>query len=144
MMNNKLSWSKILAWTMGLFLCATLVQSLSSCSQGSSKAVAEGERLFVSYCSMCHGQKGDGAMADRLSTPPPDLTMINARHGGKFPEEAVTRQISGKDRLVGHIEDDMPVFWVAIKNGENLTTDEEVEEKIQDIVAYLKSIQRKE
>lgn len=122
-----------------LFLGLLLGILFSGCDTRSE--TERGEMLYNAYCQMCHGDHGNGSMADMLTTPPPDLTQISARRGGKFPTDEIVEQVSGRKRLLGHGESDMPVFWVAIKNGENLQSDEEVEERIDALVAYLKSIQ---
>lgn len=38
---------------------------------------SQGKRLFVEYCSTCHGDDGhgDGQNASNLTPPPPDLTL---------------------------------------------------------------------
>jgi mono/diheme cytochrome c family protein len=145
MKNKRLSWQKTIRWSFDLMLGGLLLSSILGCNQQEDtlSRVERGERLYVAYCQMCHGEHGDGPMADLLNTPPPDLTRIAARRDGKFPDDVITQQISGKDRILGHTESDMPVFWVALKNGENLQDDHEVEERIQDLVRYLKSIQEK-
>jgi mono/diheme cytochrome c family protein len=145
MKNKRLSWQKTIRWSFDLMLGGLLLSSILGCNQQEDtlSRVERGERLYVAYCQMCHGTHGDGPMADLLNTPPPDLTRIAARRDGKFPDDVITQQISGKDRILGHTESDMPVFWVALKNGENLQDDHEVEERIQDLVRYLKSIQEK-
>lgn len=150
MMNTLLSWEKTIRWSFVLMLGGLLFGSILGCNQTETpqgerlSAKEHGERLYVAYCQMCHGEHGDGAMAELLSTPPPDLTKIAARRDGKFPDDAITQKVSGKDRIMGHTETDMPVFWVAIKNGENLQEDHEVQERIDHLVRYLKSIQEKE
>lgn len=143
MKNKRLSWQKTIRWSFSLVLAGLLFGSIWGCNQQEDHLtrVERGERLYVAYCQVCHGEHGDGPMADLLKTPPLDLTRIAARRDGKFPDEAITQKISGKDRILGHSESDMPIFWVAIKNGENLQDDHEVEERIQLLVRYLKSIQ---
>ena len=146
MKNKLLSWERIVRFAAGLILSGLLFSVAWSCNQQGERlsATEKGERLYVAYCQMCHGEHGDGAMADLLNTPPPDLTKIAARRDGKFPEDAITKKVSGKERILGHPETDMPVFWVAIKNGENLKDDHEVQERIDQLVRYLKSIQEKQ
>ena len=141
MKENKLSRPRILTLTMGILFAAFLVQGLLSCNQ--TEKVKEGSELYASYCLMCHGETGvgNGPMADLLKNPPLDLTKITERHG-KFPTDEIVAKVSGKQDIMGHGESEMPIFWVVIKNGENLTDDHEVEERINEIVAYLKKIQK--
>jgi mono/diheme cytochrome c family protein len=41
-----------------------------------SDSESQGRRLFLQYCSTCHGDegKGDGQNASNLNPPPPDMT----------------------------------------------------------------------
>lgn len=49
-------------------------------------SIEEGRQLYLIYCAVCHGSegKGDGTMAAKLMTPPPDLTseFVQARSDG--------------------------------------------------------------
>jgi mono/diheme cytochrome c family protein len=126
-----------------LMLSGLVLSVVTGCDVDTRSEVERGEALYVAYCQMCHGETGDGPMADLLKTPPTDLTTITQRYGGKFPDDQITKQVEGKERIMGHADSDMPVFWVAIKNGENLQEDHEVEERIDALVAYLKAIQKK-
>jgi len=74
---------------------------------GSANVVAQrqissiqGKDLYKAYCARCHGAagKGDGPRALQLKAPPPDLTGIAARHGGKYNRTAVEGMISGDSR----------------------------------------------
>jgi cytochrome c553 len=57
-----------------------------------------GPVLYTAYCAVCHGQdgKGGGPMAKSLRVPPPDLTRIAIRAGGKFPLARIQRIVSGE------------------------------------------------
>lgn len=141
MKNTTLNWPRITTWALAIFLTGFLVQTIVSCNQNAK--VREGAELYASYCQVCHGESGQsGPMADLLKNPPPDLTTISQRNGGKFPTDQITTKVAGKQDIAGHGASDMPVFWVAIKNGENLQDDHEVEERINEIVAYLRRIQQ--
>ena len=43
-----------------------------------NESIEKGKALFIKYCSTCHGQEGlgDGPVALRLITEPPDLIAI--------------------------------------------------------------------
>ena len=47
---------------------------------------ASGKETYTQYCASCHGAdaRGNGPAAIALKTPPPDLTTLSNRHGGKF------------------------------------------------------------
>jgi mono/diheme cytochrome c family protein len=74
-----------------------------------------GEALYNRYCASCHGAdaKGDGPVAASLRIPPPDLTMLAQRAGGRFDEAAVMGAIDGRRIIAGHGTREMPV-WGAV------------------------------
>ncbi len=115
---------------------------LSSAQGGTGKA------RFEQYCSSCHGTdaKGDGPLANLLTTKPIDLTQLAKKNGGKFPGTKVMHDIDGRDTVRAHGTSDMPVW------GENFkiagTQPANVREtatraKVQRIVQYIQSIQEK-
>jgi mono/diheme cytochrome c family protein len=106
-----------------------------------------GAVLYADFCAVCHGvsARGDGPMAEALTLPPPDLTMLGA--GGAFPLLDVARQIDGRDRLLAH-GGEMPLFgpWfegdgadVAMEGpgGQPVM----LSRPIADLIAYLMEIQ---
>jgi mono/diheme cytochrome c family protein len=48
-----------------------------------SESVENGAALFAKHCASCHGGRGmgDGAMAAKLKSPPPNLTDAEWKHG---------------------------------------------------------------
>jgi len=69
--------------------------------------------MFNTYCAVCHGKdaKGNGPAAGALKVPPPDLTTLAQRHGGKFPTEYVTTVLQyGVEDVKAHGSRDMPVW----------------------------------
>jgi mono/diheme cytochrome c family protein len=60
-------------------------------------ASVDGRTLFGEYCAPCHGVdgKGQGRLAAQLRVPPPDLTTIAIRHGGKLDAGAIEDRING-------------------------------------------------
>lgn len=60
-------------------------------------ASVDGRILYGEYCAPCHGAdgKGHGPLAAGLRVPPPDLTTIAIRSGGKFNTGAVEDRING-------------------------------------------------
>ena len=89
-------------------------------------------------------------MASVLTVRPADLTRIAERNGGVFPDERVFRTISGLDMMPAHGTREMPV-WGDLFLGEALensvsiedarTAASQVTERINRIIAYLKTIQ---
>ena len=103
---------------------------------------ATGEELYVSYCVICHGEKGDGNFAEMLTIPPSDLTLIAARRGGDFPNDEIFEIIDGRANIKSHGSRDMPIWGDTFKESEHLANEEEVQASIQRVVDYLKTIQR--
>jgi len=108
-----------------------------------SDPLARGEELYVSYCKICHGMKGEeGPMADMLKVQPPDMSLIAARRDGNFPEEEIRKIIDGTEQVKGHGHGDMPIWGKVFKKAEDLETEAEMQEEFKKIVMYLESIQR--
>lgn len=68
--------------------------------------------MFSQYCASCHGKdlKGSGPAAVALKVPPPDLTTLALRHGGKFPSEYVAASIRNGGNRAAHGSAEMPVW----------------------------------
>ena len=103
----------------------------------------EGRRLFMTYCASCHGTagRGDGPVADTLRVRPADLTQL--AKDGPFVADRVHRIIDGRDRYVkAHGSLEMPVWGDAFKRRDGLS-EEGVKARIEAIVRYLQSVQRR-
>jgi len=110
-------------------------------------ANAQGESLFRSYCSGCHGQqaRGDGPRAPALDQPPTDLTWIAERNGGRFDPDAVAAYVDGRKDVAAHGPRDMPV-WGRELDDRNRALGEELKltpALIGEIVAYLATLQQR-
>ncbi|MBR2655586.1 MAG: c-type cytochrome [Loktanella sp.] len=74
---------------------------LSACvekTDAESDAVQKGEIIYAKECSVCHGQRGEGAGAAALglAVVPPDLATLKQRNDGCFPQEFVIQFIMGR------------------------------------------------
>lgn len=129
----------------GLVIAAGLAVSGSGQDRGSPTYGVSGSYTYRTYCATCHGEKGqgDGPLAENLRFRPPDLGLLAARNGGRYPAEDVARIIDGRRPLDGHGGPDMPVWGDAFKNPETGFDDEKVRQKIQSVVDYLKTLQEK-
>ena len=60
---------------------------------GLSYGEGQGKRLFVQYCSTCHGDegKGDGQNASNLNPAPPDLTSSRITHDPALLRRVITQ-----------------------------------------------------
>lgn len=137
---NRAKWGR--TWPAILFAFA-LVAFAIGCANEKKDAIAEGEEWFKSYCSPCHGEKGDGQsqMASMMDTPPKNLRQIAQRRNGAFPDAEISKIIAGVENVPGHSTTDMPAWWEAFKTAEGITDEKVLQAKIDHITAYLKTIQ---
>jgi mono/diheme cytochrome c family protein len=130
-----------------LAACAALLATTPARSEDKPRydaaAAVVGASTFRTYCASCHGvtARGDGPLADRLRFAPPDLTLIAARSGGKFPFDKVARIIDGRQPLKGHGGPDMPVWGDAFKNPQAGFDEAAVKRRIDELAHYLASLQ---
>ncbi len=115
-----------------------------------AEPVLTGKTDYLLHCASCHGTdgRGDGPVADLLKQRPTDLTRLSERNGGRFPEKRAFEVIDGSAVVKAHGTRDMPVwgemFSVEATNAFNRPqTEREVRARIERLIDYLKSIQRK-
>jgi len=108
-----------------------------------STYVPSGKALYELYCATCHGAdaRGNGPLALALKTPPPNLTTLAKRHGGKFPTEYVTRMLQFGTTSSTHGSADMPA-WGPIFQYFDKTSHESARKRIDNLCNYLASIQQ--
>lgn len=149
-------YASVMGLMVGILLTATAVAAQDQV------AIDQGKALYLKYCSACHGEsgKGDGVVSQLMQPKPPDLTMIAAENGGRFPFYETMLQISGRSAtsedqdasLPGmpkaHGDPAMPV-WGEIFSREELSKGSALDlhlqttGKIMLITEYLQSIQAK-
>ena len=95
---------------------------------GRAKSAAEGQKLYMTYCSSCHGDKGrgDGAAGKALPVKPADHT--DAKLMNSFSDEFLLNIISKGGAAVGK-SSFMPAWGGVLKD-----------DQLQDLLAYLRSI----
>jgi mono/diheme cytochrome c family protein len=121
-----------------------LLAGLYACSGTATHPT--GEALYVRYCASCHGLdgRGNGPVAPALQQPPPDLTTMAQRSGGRFDERQAMAVIDGERLVEAHGPRQMPVWGVVF--------DEELKEepfgtrvrllRAQVLAEYLRTLQR--
>ena len=82
-------------------------------------------------------------MAAALTKKPADLTLIAKRDGGKYPTDLVFRTIDGRNPVLGHGGQEMPVWGNAFLRAEGGATVEQARARVDALVAYLATIQQK-
>jgi mono/diheme cytochrome c family protein len=115
-------------------------------SQSDSARAARGELLYRIYCRNCHGDKGKsrGPMSKLLSVRPANLTILSRQNDGSFPADEVREAIDGREEVRSHGMREMPVWGLSFQEQERDSDQErEVRGQIDDLVAYLRSIQKK-
>ncbi len=105
---------------------------------------APGRELFLKYCASCHGTsgQGDGPMAALLRHPPSDVTRYALANGGTVPAARLERLIDGRD-VGSHGTREMPVWGDAFKTTDGGLTPAQVRGRIESLVTYLGSIQKR-
>jgi cytochrome c553 len=107
-------------------------------------SVASGQEMFNTYCAVCHGKdaKGDGSAAAALKVPPPNLTMLSLRHGGKYPTAYVETVLKfGVETFPAHGANDMPIWGPLL--GAISVDAPEAELRIHNLNQYIESLQAK-
>jgi mono/diheme cytochrome c family protein len=133
------------ALAMILLACASAAQNKPPREQSATEPPQgpPGQQTYMQYCASCHGDnaKGAGPAASALKTPPPDLTTLAKRHGGKFPYEYVAGVIRFGKPVSSHGSPDMPV-WGPIFN---MTDFHEmaIRQRIKNLCDFLASLQEK-
>lgn len=98
----------------GIFLLALSVTSVSPADTTGAPALTalDGAEIFAQLCASCHGKqgRGDGPVAPAMKAAPPDLTLIAARNGRRFPADWVRDVIDGRAVLPAHGTRAMPVW----------------------------------
>jgi mono/diheme cytochrome c family protein len=116
-------------------------------------AVAEdadlGAALYGDYCAACHGAsaKGDGDMANLMTIPSPNLTLLAKNNDGVFPMLDIIHIIDGRTGVRGH-GGPMPVFGRVFMSQTKSEMDEyggvlETRGRVMSLALYLESIQQK-
>lgn len=128
-----------------ILLIATAVGAVSIVPLSGRQSRTAGSDLFRTYCVACHGTdaRGTGPLADSLRRRPADLTALAMANQGTFPSEMVSRIIDGRNPVQGHGGGDMPVWGEALLKAQDGGSEEVVKQRIESIVAYLETLQRK-
>lgn len=134
-------------WLAGVLSLVTLSTTPSHGQPGKPRDLeppADGARLYRTWCASCHGLagQGNGPLAPMMKRVPPDLTVIASRNGGLFPTARIRRIVDGRE-VEAHGDPDMPIWGSTFKSsGEGLSEDA-VKARIEAIVAFLESIQKR-
>jgi len=82
-------------------------------------------------------------MTDELTASLPDLTTLAAQHDGTFPEEYVRQMIDGREMLSAHGTRQMPIWGNIWASSDGVPSEEaDAEERLDNLIEYLKTLQR--
>jgi len=135
-------------WVPGLLavvaFCAAAQQTQIKKEQAPATAANSGSEMYMSYCASCHGKdaKGNGPAAPALKTAPPDLTGLAKRNWGKYPTDRVDSILRGKEVLVSHGDQEMPV-WGPVFRSVSGAHEGVVDLRVTNLNNYLASLQVK-
>jgi mono/diheme cytochrome c family protein len=101
-----------------------------------------GAELYKKHCAVCHGDdlRGAGPFPPPYRTPP-DLSTLAHRHGGKFPNDYVSKVIRNGVELPAHGPAEMPV-WGSDFEATGQMDKTQVSLRIKALTNYLKLHQR--
>src|SRR5918994_7392615 len=113
---------------MSLFGLTLITLALGVPGLGRAQSAAEGQKLYMTYCSSCHGDKGrgDGAAGKALPVKPADHT--DSKLMNSFSDEFLLNIIAKGGAAVGKSAF-MPAWGGVLK-----------ESQIQDLITYMRSI----
>lgn len=118
----------------------------------SSRAVAAeptqpGKKLYLQYCSACHGAdgRGDGVVSGFMRPKPTDLTQIAKQAGGQFPFAEMLKIIDGRQTVRAHGDPEMPVWGELFRTeeAESLSQQAIIRGKVMLITDHVQSLQKK-
>jgi mono/diheme cytochrome c family protein len=104
--------------------------------------VPSGAVIYKQYCAGCHGidGKGHGPAQSAFRIPPPDLTTLAKRHGGKFPSPYVTGILRFGPGVFAHGSSKMPTWGPLFDYYYN---EDSAKRRIQNLCDYLAALQEK-
>src|SRR3970282_2615484 len=72
--------------------------------------VDQGQKLYLQYCSSCHGidGRGNGTVTPYLKLKVPDLSLLKKNHKGIYPFNDVMTAIDGSRAVRGPGDRQMP------------------------------------
>ncbi|HEY7493929.1 MAG TPA: cytochrome c [Candidatus Tectomicrobia bacterium] len=142
-----MNWINILLQAVGYLLLCVLIATADQRNHLSTDETGPmGRRLFVQYCSACHGMdgQGNGPVASVLSPPPADLTRIAQRRGGHFPAAEIAATIDGRAEVRAHGSRSMPVWGERLSEhvGGGSLGEEVAHGNVLVLINYLQTIQQ--
>jgi mono/diheme cytochrome c family protein len=108
--------------------------------------IDSGEKMFSSYCAVCHGDSGtgNGPAAQAMKIPPADLTTLSKRNKGEFPSKHVVSVLQFGVENPAHGTATMPIWGdlMLTLNPSRQDAATIVNQRIFNLTEYLKKIQK--
>lgn len=97
---------------LGTAVAGAAIFAAAGVSAQASAFADVGRLEYEANCAACHGPdaKGDGPVAEVLTTQPSDLTTITERYSGTFPRDFLFEVIDGRNMIDPHGDRQMPVW----------------------------------
>ncbi|MEM7568941.1 MAG: c-type cytochrome [Pseudomonadota bacterium] len=140
---------RVLAIAMG-FLAIITAGMAAPTKPLPEEQIERGRTDFMENCAVCHGASGvgDGPLSNFLTVPVPNVTQLSTLNQGVFPAKKVRWIIDGRADVIAHGPRDMPVwgneFRLEAGKGDLPAlkpNDRDIENRIEDLVVYLMSVQ---
>lgn len=133
----------------GLAATISMVAAFGFAAGAASAQDADiGKTLYDDYCAACHGAgaAGDGDMANLMTIPAPNLTLLATNNDGVFPMLKVIHTIDGRTGVRAH-GGAMPVFGRVFASTEAGSANPygsvlEVRGRVLSVAMYLESLQK--
>jgi len=132
------------------FRSAFLLLILALVLAAGPAAAQSGKQDYDTYCAECHGSNGKGngptTQTIPMNPPPPDITVLAKRNGGKFPFDEVVDLIDGRKQVPSHERIQMPFLGTTLQQpGKEFTpeSDAAVKRRIDAMARYVQSLQQK-
>jgi len=132
------------------FRSAFLLLILALVLAAGPAAAQSGKQDYDTYCAECHGSNGKGngptTQTIPMNPPPPDITVLAKRNGGKFPFDEVVDLIDGRKQVPSHERIQMPFLGTTLQQpGREFTpeSDAAVKRRIDAMARYVQSLQQK-
>jgi mono/diheme cytochrome c family protein len=126
--------------------CGARRLATSALAPPGPEALAAAGDDYRAACASCHGldARGLGPEAAKLVPPPPDLTLLAARHGGIFPTDDVVAVITGEREIAAHGPRAMPVWSDRLGSGDAATAAASIytRRRVEMLARYLSTLQR--
>lgn len=108
--------------------------------------IDSGEKMYSSYCAVCHGASGtgNGPAAQAMKVPPANLTTLSQRNKGEFPAKHVVSVLKFGVENPAHGTAVMPIWGDLMLTLHPSSQDAAtlVNQRIFSLTEYLKKIQK--